>query len=95
MTQTVINRRRFLSTAALAGAALAAPGLVLGAKPQPFKLKYAPHAGLFENSAGDDIVDQVHYAADLGFAAWEDNGMRGRSIDKQNAIAAAIQERGM
>ena len=95
MTQTVISRRRFITTAALAGAALAAPGLVLGAKPKPFRLNYAPHAGLFENSAGSDIVDQVHYAADQGFTAWEDNGMKGRSIDEQKAIAAAMQDRGM
>lgn len=95
MTESRVNRRRFITTAALAGAALAAPGLVLGAKTQPFKLKYAPHDGLFANSAGKDIVDQIRYAADQGFTAWEDNGMKGRSGNKQKAIAAAMQDRGM
>ena len=95
MTKTAINRRRFLTTAALAGVAFAAPGLVLGAKPQPFKLKYAPHDGQFKNSASQDTVDQIHYAADQGFTAWEDNGMKGRSANKQKAIAAALQERDM
>lgn len=95
MTESRINRRRFITTAALAGVAMAAPGLALGGKPQPFRMKYAPHDGLFEHSAGQDIVDQIHYAADQGFTAWEDNGMKARSGDQQKAIAAALQERGM
>ena len=29
-----------------------------------FKLKYAPHFGMFSHSAGDDLVDQVNFIAD-------------------------------
>ena len=36
-----------------------------------FNLKYAPHYGHFSNSAGDDYLDQLKYAADQGFTAWK------------------------
>ena len=42
-----------------------------------FTLKYAPHFGMFGNHAGNDPVDQLKFAADEGFHAWEDNGMKG------------------
>lgn len=58
--------------------------------PQPFKLKYAPHFGMFSNLAGSDLVDQLKFAADQGFTAWEDNGMKGRSVAEQERIAAAM-----
>ena len=61
----------------------------------PFNLHYAPHPGLFKHGAGDDIVDQIHYAADLGFSAWEDNRMAQRDVDLQRRIAAALEQRGM
>lgn len=60
-----------------------------------FKLKYAPHFGMFQNSAGGDLVDQLKFAADQGFRAWEDNGMMGRSISDQERIAKAMDELGM
>ena len=60
-----------------------------------FKLKYAPHFGMFKNSAGNDLVDQLKFAADQGFTAWEDNGMKGRSVDDQKRIAKAMDELGM
>ena len=44
-----------------------------------FNLNYAPHLGMFKNSVGDDPIDQIYYMADLGFRAFEDNGMRSRS----------------
>jgi hydroxypyruvate isomerase len=64
-------------------------------KPVPFKLNYAPHAGLFENSAGRSIVEQIAFAADAGFTAWEDNDMRGREVSEQQRIAAALQRHSM
>lgn len=42
-----------------------------------FKLKYAPHYGSFKHSAGDDLLDQIKYSADLGFTAFEDNAFSG------------------
>ncbi len=58
----------------------------------PFKLQYAPHFGMFRNHAGNDPVDQLKFAADEGFRAWEDNGMKGRSVQDQERIAKAMSD---
>jgi hydroxypyruvate isomerase len=60
-----------------------------------FNLKYAPHFGMFKHIAGDDLIDQLKFAADQGFIAWEDNGMKDRSKDEQEKIARAMQNLGM
>ena len=60
-----------------------------------FKLNYAPHLGMFKNSVGDDPIDQINYMADLGFKAFEDNGMSSRSIALQNKISKTLVNRGM
>ena len=41
------------------------------------------------------LVDQIMFAADVGFTAWEDNGMKGRDLAVQESIAAAMAQRGM
>lgn len=67
-----------------------------GSKPaEKFKLKYAPHHGHFEHSAGKDYLDQVRYAADQGFTAWEDNGMKGRTPEMQEKIGKTLDKLGM
>ena len=60
-----------------------------------FKLNYAPHLGMFKNNVGDDPVDQINYMADLGFRAFEDNGMKSRSIALQEKISKTLVKRGM
>jgi hydroxypyruvate isomerase len=60
-----------------------------------FNLKYAPHFGMFNNLAGDDLIDQLKFAADQGFTAWEDNGMKSRPVAEQEKIANAVQNLGM
>lgn len=57
-----------------------------------FNLKYAPHLGMFKNLAGEDYIDQLKFAADHGFTAWEDNGMKGRPVDLQEKIAKTMSE---
>jgi hydroxypyruvate isomerase len=52
-----------------------------------FKLKYAPHFGMFKESAGEDFSAQLKFAADEGFTAWEDNQMRKRDVATQEKIA--------
>lgn len=52
-----------------------------------FKLKYAPHFGMFKNLAGKDVVDQVKFIADQGFSAIEDNEMMQRPVEEQERIA--------
>lgn len=60
-----------------------------------FQLKYAPHLGMFKNHAGDDPVDQLNFMADQGFTAFEDNGMKGRSIQTQEKMASTMAKRNM
>ncbi len=95
-----MHRRDFLLTATSAAvsfsAASAAQDPASQAKkgPVPFRLKYAPHFGMFDNHA-PDMLDQLQFAADEGFAAWEDNGMGGRSTEEQEKIAKKMQACGI
>ncbi len=60
-----------------------------------FNHHYGPHFGMFKNHAGDDPVDQLKFAADEGFTAWEDNGMAGRSVAEQEKIAKGMRDNGI
>lgn len=87
----------------LAAGALAATAAMANAQespapalpPQRFKLRYAPHFGMFKNSAGEDLVDQVKFMHDQGFTALEDNGMPRRSVEDQERVAREMQRLGM
>jgi len=50
---------------------------------------------MFRNLAGDAVVDQIKFAADQGFTAWEDNGMPGRPEAEQEKIGKALADLGM
>jgi hydroxypyruvate isomerase len=87
-----------------ASAALAAGKIAYAAAPagtespmvqQRFKLKYAPHFGMFRHHAGDDLLDQLQFMADEGFTAMEDNGMKGREVAMQEKIASKMANLGM
>lgn len=52
-----------------------------------FHLKYAPHFGMFRNSAGEDLLDQLQFISDVGFRALEDNDMKKRDVSTQEKIA--------
>jgi hydroxypyruvate isomerase len=91
------NRRGFLAAAALTGAAIAArPGrtaeVPAGGK---FKLHYAPHPNMFRAHAGDDVLDQINFAADQGFTAWEHNPLGTETPEMQEKIGETLRERGM
>jgi hydroxypyruvate isomerase len=58
-----------------------------------FSLGFAPHEGAFASRG--DRIEQIAYAADQGFTAWEDNEAAGRSIEEQTAMARALQQRNM
>lgn len=60
-----------------------------------FKLNYAPHLGLFTDHAGEDPIDQIHFMADQGFTAFEDNRMKKRPIELQEKIAKTLAQRNM
>ena len=60
-----------------------------------FKLDYAPHFGMFKNSAGDDLMAQLQFMADAGFMALEDNGMMGRPVETQTKIGEKLAKLNM
>lgn len=62
---------------------------------ETFKLKFAPHDGMFKHHAGDSILDQIRFMADQGFTAFEDNEMRNRPIQEQEAIGKHLEDLGM
>jgi hydroxypyruvate isomerase len=91
-----MDRRSFLSSSLASGMLAAGPSL-WAQKPEasPFTLAYAPHFGMFEQSAGENLLDQLRFAADQGFYAWEDNPMKDRPIDQQEQIAGEMSRLGI
>jgi hydroxypyruvate isomerase len=73
--------------------AAASPSGPDGAK--PFQCNYGIHAGMFKNHAGDDFVDQIKFAYDMGFRSIEDNGMMSRTPAEQQRIGDALAKLGM
>ena len=55
-------------------------------------MHFGPHFGMFQHSAGKDLVDQLKFAADQGFSGWEDNDMKNRSVADQERIAKAMTQ---
>lgn len=96
-----MQRRNFLKNSLLTTAAVAAGSSVaaVGGNAAPtarkFKMKYAPHFGMFENSAGKDLIDQLKFMADQGFTAMEDNGMMGHTPEMQSKIGETMAKLGM
>jgi hydroxypyruvate isomerase len=98
-----MERRNFLRSAAISGLAItgitginsaSASGSVISNEAK-FKLKYAPHFGMFKNSAGEDLIDQLKFMADQGFTAFEDNGMMGRDVAMQEKIGKTLADLNM
>ena len=92
-----MNRRLFLQNSVGLSAALSTSSVWAEPTPIPsanttFKLKYAPHDGMFTNHAGPDILDQIRFMADEGFTAFEDNGMASRPIEQQEKIGTLLQK---
>lgn len=91
-----MDRRTFVHSTMAAGAALTAAPLAVPARLRPlasaraFHLRYAPHLGMFRNSAGDDAVAQLEFMAAEGFRAFEDNDMKGRPVAEQERIGQAL-----
>jgi hydroxypyruvate isomerase len=94
-----MDRRELLKTTLTAGAALGLGAVstrrAAGAPVRTFKLKYAPHFGMFKHHAGEDLIDQLKFVADQGFTAFEDNGMPNRPVEVQEKIAAEMTRLGM
>lgn len=89
-----VSRRAVLVGGAVAAAAAAtAANGAMASNAARFSLKYAPHEGSFKSRGGR--LEQIAFAADQGFTAWEDNEAATRSVADQTAMARALQQRGM
>ena len=105
MKDNGMQRREFITTTAAASLAAGLGTSSLGGQtPTPaastpgngtFTLDYAPHFGMFNHHAGDDMIDQIDFMSESGFRSIEDNGMRGRSAEDQQRIADALERNDM
>ncbi|MEM9368974.1 MAG: TIM barrel protein [Planctomycetota bacterium] len=96
-----MKRRAFLAAGAATGATAISAATAQNTDPaaptssHAFHLKYAPHFNMFKHSGGEDPIDQLKFAADQGFTAWEDNGMKKRPVELQEKIGTTMEELGM
>jgi len=101
------DRRTFLSHS-LAASALAATAVLPAslhaaaaetrsapAARRKFKLRYAPHFGMFKEHAGQDPIAQLEFMASQGFTALEDNGLMARPVELQQRIGDTLARLGM
>jgi hydroxypyruvate isomerase len=58
-------------------------------------MKFSPEFGIFSAAAGQDPVDQIKWGYDQGFRAWENTGLKGRSVAEQERISKTLQKLGM
>jgi hydroxypyruvate isomerase len=91
-----MDRRQLLH-----GTALGIPAALAGAAPAsakggtPFRLKFAPHFGMFRQHAGESLADQLRFLADEGFRALEDNGMAARPEAEQERLGTLLGDLGI
>ncbi len=94
-----MKRRNFLSTTMMAAPLLAcatgSSSVLKNVNNTRFKMKFAPHLGMFEHHAGKDPIDQLTFMAEQGFSAYEDNGMKGRDVALQEKMASTMGRLGM
>lgn len=90
-----MQRRQALATlAAATGFALA--GRSVAAEPSAkFKLGYAPHPGMFPKLGGSGVLDQIRFAADQGFTAFEYNGLADETPAMQQSIGDLLSQKNM
>jgi hydroxypyruvate isomerase len=97
-----MQRREFLAGAAAAGLGATTLGATQAAssdsdKPaqnRPFKLKYAPHFGMFKHHAKSEL-DQLKFMHDQGFRALEVNFIGRRKPAEQTKLANEMERLGI
>lgn len=94
-----MQRRSFIQKGVTALAATSLLGTTAKAISSPaepeFRMKYAPHDGMFKNHGGTDFVDQIKFAHDQGFRAIEDNDLLKRPVTEQERIGKTLAQLGM
>lgn len=91
-----MNRRTFCTMTGASLAALSA-GLTHGSTrsvTEPFRSKFAPHLNLLP-SGPKGFLDQLQFAYDLGFRAWEENWLSRQEPKLQEEVGAFTKEKGM
>lgn len=98
-------RRKFMQQGLLASGALLTTSEMFASEKKnntnqpleekPFHCNYGIHDGMFRNHAGNDFIDQIKFAYNLGFRAIEDNGMMNRSPEMQQKIGDTLEKLGM
>lgn len=96
----VLKRREFIrdtglatGLAAVAGPfAFSNPGPI---PPKPFRMRFAPHLGMFRELAGSDPLQQLSFMAEQGFRAFEDNDMKKRPATLQEQMGRRMEALGM
>lgn len=90
----IMKRRQF--TALCASTALGSLGSAYSAdsKVQPFLSAFAPHPKQLP-TAPKDYLEQLQFAYDLGFRAWEDNGLLKRTPKLQQQVGDFCREKGI
>jgi hydroxypyruvate isomerase len=95
-----MKRRNFLRTGVLgAGVSIAGISKLTASEATQqksnFKLNYAPHFGMFKNSAPGGHLNELDFMSERGFTAMEDNGMKDKDVSLQNQIAARMEKLNM
>jgi hydroxypyruvate isomerase len=72
----------------------AAPG-VAAESLNTFTLNYAPNFNTFREHGGSDHLANLRFMHEMGFRALEDNGMRTRPVELQEAIGQELERLGM
>jgi hydroxypyruvate isomerase len=95
-----MERRTFIRNSVLgSGAVISGASInkseVTGVSGTRFKLNYAPHLGMFRESAGQDPISQLNFMADEGFTAFEDNSMKSRPVELQQQMVSVMRDRGL
>ena len=94
-----MNRRDFIINSTFASTSLISTDYLFSSDTENtrynFNLNYAPHLGMFTNSAGTDPVDQLKFMYDQGFTAFEDNNMKKRDVNLQNRLADFMSKNNM
>lgn len=93
-----MKRRDFLNKGTIGSTALllGLNNLFSSIKPaHKFQLNYAPHFGMFRNSAPGGLLDELDFMATQGFKSLEYNDMKKRPIEMQKQIADRMRKHGM
>lgn len=88
-----LSRRSILAASAVTAGAAAMGRAAPSQNAARFSLGFAPHEGSFASRG--NRLEQIAFAADQGFTAWEDNEAAGRTVADQEAMARALRQRNM